>query len=194
MNTSAHISLEALADIADERVTGAALEAALAHVSACSTCDDTLHRLRQLITTMKSDRAPDVPRDVLLSAINIFSPRQSPLRRVMAILTFDSRYSAPAFGMRSVRTVSRQMLYSAEETDLDLRMTVQNDECILSGQVIRDGCESGFVEISGATGSSKATLNELCEFTLPAVPIGNYSLTLKMLDIEIEIPELELKD
>ena len=194
MNTSAHISLETLADIADDRVTGASLEAALAHVSTCSTCDDTLRRLRQLIVTMKSDRVPDVPRDVLLSAIKIFSPAQSPLRRIVAILTFDSRHSAPAFGMRSVRTPSRQMLYSAQETDLDLRVTVQNDECILSGQVMREGCEGGVVEISSATGSSKATLNDLCEFTLPAVPVGNYSLTLRMLDIEIEIPELELKD
>lgn len=192
MNTSAHISLETLADIADDRVTGAALETALAHVSACSACNDSLHRLRQLILTMKNDRAADVPRDVLLSAINIFSPSQSPLRRLVAILTFDSRSAGPAFGMRSVHTPSRQMLYSAQETDLDLRVTVQNDECIVAGQVIGDGCEGGVVEISGATGSSEASLNELCEFTLPAVPVGNYSLRVRMLDVEIEIPELEL--
>jgi hypothetical protein len=194
MNTSSHISLETLIDIAEDRVAGAALNAAMTHVLTCSACDDTLRRLRGLIVTMKSDRAADAPRDVLLSAINIFRPRESPLRRVVAILTFDSRSASPAFGMRSVRTASRQMLYSAQETDLDLRVTVQNDECIVSGQVIRDGCTGGIVEISGATASSEANLSELCEFTLPAVPVGNYSLTIRMLDLEIEIPELELKD
>ena len=194
MNTSSHISLEVLADIAEDRVAGAVLEAALAHVSTCSECDNRLRSLRHLIHTMKSDRAADAPRDVLLSTINIFSPSQSPLRRVVAILTFDSRNTGPAYGMRSLHSTSRQMLYSAQETDLDLRITVQNDECIVAGQIMRDGCTGGVVEISGATGSAEASLNELCEFTLPAVPIGHYSLKVRMLDVEIEIPELELKD
>jgi hypothetical protein len=194
MNTSSHISMEILADIAEDRVAGAALEAALAHVTTCSACDDILRRLRQLIVTMRSDRAADAPRDVLLAAINIFAPDPSPLRRVVAILTFDSRIAGPAFGMRSLRATSRQMLYSAQETDLDLRITVQNDECLVTGQIMRDGCAGGVVEISGATGSSEASLNELCEFTLQAVPVGTYSLTVRMLDVEIEIPELELKD
>ena len=194
MNTSSHISLEILADIAEDRVAGAILEAALAHVSTCSECDHTLRRLRQLIRTMKSDRAADVPRDVLLSTINIFSPSQSPLRRVVAILTFDSRSTNPAYGMRSLHNSSRQMLYSAQETDLDLRITVLNDECIVAGQIMRDGCTGGVVEISGATGSAETSLNDLCEFTLPAVPVGHYSLKIRMLDVEIEIPQLELKD
>jgi len=193
MNTSAHISLETIADIADDRVAGATLNAAMAHVSACSACNDILRRLRQLILTMKGDRAADAPRDVLLLAIKIFSASPAPLRRIVAILTFDSRSAGAAFGVRSLRTTSRQMLYSAQETDLDLRITVQNGECIVAGQIMRDGCAAGVVEISGANGSSKASLNELCEFTLPAVPAGNYSLTVRMLDVEIEIPELELK-
>ena len=194
MNTSSHISLEILADIAEDRVAGAVLHAAMAHVATCSACDDTLRRLRQLIVTMKTDRAADAPRDILLSAINVFAPSQSPLRRIVAILTFDSRSPGPAFGVRSIHRGSRQMLYSAQETDVDLRITVQNDECVVAGQIIRDGCAGGVVEISGAAGSLEATLNELCEFTLPAVPVGNYSLRVRMLDVEIEIPELELKD
>jgi hypothetical protein len=193
MNTSAHISLETLADIAEDRVAGADLNVAMTHVSMCSACDDTLRHLRQLIRTIKSDRAADAPRDVLLAAINVFSSPQSTLRRVVAILTFDSRSAGPAFGMRSLPTASHQMLYSAQETDVDLRVTVQDDECVVSGQVLRDGCAGGVVEISGATGSSEVSLNELCEFMLPAVPVGNYSLRVRMLDVEIEIPELDLK-
>ena len=196
MNTSAHISLETLADIADNRVTGEPFEAAMTHVSACSACGDRLGHLRQLILSMKSDRTEDAPRDVLMSAINIYSPSsQSPLRRIIAVLTFDSRSARPAFGMRSVHmAASRQMLYSAEDSDLDLRITVSNNECVLSGQVIGEGCVGGLVEISGATGSIEASLNELCEFTLPAIPVGNYSLRVRLRDVEIEIPDLELKD
>jgi len=194
MNTSSHISLEVLTDIAEERVRPEALEAAMSHISTCSACDDTLIRLRQLISMMRSDRSEDAPPEVLTSAMNIFSPGTPlPLRRIVAILTFDSRSAPPAFGMRSAHTISRQMLYSALESDLDLRITVQNEECIVVGQVLRENCSGGLVEISGVTGSAEAGLNELCEFTLPTVPLGNYLLRVKMVDVEIEVPDLELK-
>jgi hypothetical protein len=194
MNTSSHISFEILADIAENRLTGPALEAAMAHVMACSDCDDTLRRLQHLVVMMRTDTAEDAPFDLLRSAINSYSPaRQTPIRRIIAVLTFDSRNAGSAFGLRSIRTASRQLLYSAQDTDVDLRVSVQNEECILSGQIIREGCKGGLVEISGVTGSAAATLNELCEFTLPPIPAGHYSLKVKMPDVEIEIPELDLK-
>lgn len=195
MINSSHISLETFVDIVEGRATSAALEGAVAHISSCSDCVDTLRRLQQVILTMKSDTSQDAPRDVLQSAINIFSPeRHTPLRHIIAILTFDSRLAGPAYGIRSLRNVSRQLLYSAQETDLDLRITVQNDECIVAGQVIRAECVSGLVEISGDAGLATASLNEVCEFTLPAIPLGNYALRIKLPDVQIEIPELELKD
>ena len=194
MNNSTHIPVETLADIVEDRVTSEARVAAMTHISACSTCQDSLLQLQQLILTMRSDTTKDVPRDVVTSAINIFSQEErSPLRRIVALLTFDSRDAGPAYGMRSLLAVSRQLLYSAEDTDLDLRITVQNDECIVAGQVIGEGCSEGHVEISGAGGRSEATLNDVFEFTLPPVPVGNYSLTLRMHDLQIEIPDLELK-
>ena len=196
MKISSHISLETLADLVEGRSTSAALESAVAHISTCSECVDTLRQLQQVILMMKTDTAEDVPRGLLQSAINIFSPeKQLPtLRHIIAILTFDSRQAGPAYGIRSLRSTSRQLLYAAQETDLDLRITVQNDQCIVTGQIIRDGCISGLVEISGDGGSATANLNEVCEFTLPAIPLGNYSLRVKMPDVQIEIPELELKD
>ena len=195
MINSSHISLETLVDIVEGRATSAALEGAVAHITSCSDCVDTLRRLQQVIFTMKTDTGPDAPRDLLHSAINIFSPeKRSPLRHIIAILTFDSRVAGPAYGIRSLRSSSRQLLYSAQDTDLDLRVTVQNDECIVTGQVIRADCVNGQVEISGDAGSATASLNEVCEFTLPAIPLGNYSLRVKMPDVQIEIPELELKD
>jgi hypothetical protein len=195
MTNSSHISLETFTDIVEGRATSETLELAVAHISSCSDCVDTLRHLQQVILTMKSDTSKDAPRDVLYSAINIFSPaRRAPLRHIIAILTFDSRLAGPAYGIRSVRSTSRQLLYSAQETDLDLRVTVQNDECIVTGQVIRADCVSGQVEISGDAGAATASFNEVCEFTLPAIPVGNYSLRIKMPDVQIEIPELELKD
>src|SRR3954464_7167999 len=112
MNTSAHIPLETLVDIAEKRLTSGALEAAMSHVQTCSACNDTLRRLQHVILLMTTDPATDAPRDVLASAINIFSPEEtaSAIRRVVAALTFDSRTATPAFGMRSLNTAWRQML------------------------------------------------------------------------------------
>ena len=194
MSSRTHIPVETLADIADERATSEVRKAAMSHISACSTCLDMLHRIQQLILMMKSDNTIDAPRDVLASAINIFSREKPlPLRRIIALLTFDSYKAGPAFGVRSLRTASRQMLYSAEDIDLELRVTVQNDECILAGQIIGEGCAGADIEVAGEAGRSTASLNEMCEFTLQPIPAGNYSLTVRMLDREIEIPELELK-
>ncbi|HKY43076.1 MAG TPA: hypothetical protein VJM50_08265 [Pyrinomonadaceae bacterium] len=194
MTSSTHISVETLANIAEGTATSVVREAAMAHISTCSMCHGMLRRLQQLILMMRTDSTNDAPRDVLTTAINIFSQEKpSPLRRIVALLTFDSRNAGPAYGVRSHLTASRQMLYSAEETDVELRITVQNDECTLAGQVIGEGCAGGHVEISGEAGRSEATLNEECEFKLPPIPIGNYSLIVRMLDRQIEIPELELK-
>ena len=193
--TTSHISLETLADLVEGRATSEVLDGAVAHITTCSDCVDSLRRLQRLTLIMKSDTSADAPRDLLQSAINIFTPERQPsFRHIIATLTFDSRLAGPAYGIRSLRSNSRQLLYSAQETDLDLRITVQNDECVVAGQVMRDGCAGGRVEISGDAGSAAATLNELCEFTLPAIPLGNYSFRVKMPDVQIEIPELELKD
>ena len=198
MNNSPHISLENLADIAEERdvsKTSETVEAAERHLALCATCAVTLQSLRRLVLLMKSDTAQDVPRDVLMSALSIFTPvRTTPLRRIVAILSFDSRAAGPAFGMRSIYTPSRQLLYTAPETAVDLRVTVENGECQLAGQVIRDNCGGAQIELSSATGTVNTELNELCEFTFPPIPAGNYSLRVRMPDVEIEIPELELRD
>ena len=200
MNNSPHISLESLADIAEERASSETLQVAQSHLAVCETCNATLHNLRRLIFLMKSDTA-DVPRGVLRSALNIFAPAPPvPLPRIIAVLTFDSRAAGPAFGMRSIRTPSRQLLYTAQETALDLRVTVLNEECSLAGQIMRDGGAGmlqslrAHIELSGAIGTVTAELNELCEFSFPAIPLGLYSLRVRMPDVEIEIPELELKD
>lgn len=194
MNSSTHIEWEMLVDIAEGRATSEALEPAMVHVSSCTDCADTLSRLKQLILMMRSDTGSDVPQDVLASALKIFQREEQPvLPHIIAVLAFDSRSGSRALGMRSFHTVSRQMLYSAQDIDVDLRIALQNEECILTGQIIRSDCVGGRVAVAGTAGSAETTLNELCEFTLPAVPLGIYSLTVILHDIEIEIPELELK-
>lgn len=197
--TSQHIPFTAIADLAENRAAADERSTLMRHISTCTECGDELRRLEQVMLMMRTDTEPDAPRDLIAYAVNIFAQRResgapSLLRRIVAALTFDSSTNlAPAFGMRSGQAASRQLVYSAEGNDVDLRLTLLNDQWLVSGQLLGQGCEAGEVRLEGETKSAVAPLNELCEFTLPPVSSGRYKLLLRLGNIEVEVPQLELK-
>jgi len=195
---STHIPFETLADLAEGQAAKTEREAAAGHLTTCSMCAAQLSKLESVMALMRTDESEDAPRDLLSYVINMFQQNRleresSILRRLVATLTFDSMTTAPAFGVRSAQSEARQLLYSAEENDIDLRITPRNELWIVAGQVLRADCVGGQVELAGPTGSAVAPLNDLCEFTLPPVSAGKYSLRVKIADLEVEVPELELK-
>lgn len=194
--TFQHLPFEKLADLAEGRLPDAERTAAAAHISACSRCSTQYARLEQTIGLMRTDEAQDAPRDVMASVINLFRSRASEsepsmVQRVLAALSFDSAKLAPAYGVRSGQATARQMLYSAGNNDLDLRVQPSGETWIVSGQVLGE-CAGGRARLEGAAAETTAELNELCEFTLPPVPPGSYTLRLRLNEVEVEVPELRL--
>lgn len=198
MNTfSPHIPFEKLVDLADERPVGEA-PASMAHISACSRCTTELQQLRQVVTLMRTDTSEDAPADILAYARNMFRERATArelpiLRRIVAALSFDSLKVAPTFGVRSTSASFRQLLYSVESSDIDLRITSDNDQWVVAGQVLGQDCGGGEVTLEGERESVVAAVNELCEFNLPPVAAGSYKLFLRLPGVEVEIPQLELQ-
>ncbi|MGH9932627.1 MAG: hypothetical protein ACREA9_25770 [Pyrinomonadaceae bacterium] len=196
---SQHIPFARLADLAENRASAEERTASMTHVSACSDCAAELQRLGRVLELMRTDTAPDAPRDLLAFARAIFrrpegSSEPSLLRRIVAALTFDSSMNlTPAFGVRSGQSASRQLLYSAEGSDIDLRISSQKDQWIVAGQLLGPGCAGGQVEIEGEGQAATAALNDICEFTLPPLPSGSYMLRLRLRDTQVEIPRLELR-
>lgn len=196
---SQHIPFSALVDLAENRTAPDESSELMTHVSTCTKCKGELQGLEQVMLLMRTDTAPDAPRDLIAYAVNIFAQRAaakapSLLRRLVAALTFDSNANlVPAFGMRSGQVASRQLVYSAEGNDVDLRLTPLKDQWVVAGQLLGQGCEAGEVRLEGETSSAAARMNELCEFTLPPVPSGSYKLFLRLGNIEVEVPQLELK-
>ncbi len=196
--TFQHLPFEKIADLAEGRLLAAEREAAEAHLSSCSRCAAQLARLERTINLMRSDETKDAPRDVLFSVVNMFrervaaTPEPSLVRRVLAALSFDSAQVSPAYGVRSGQAAARQMLYSAGDNDLDLRVQPSGEAWVVSGQVLGQ-CTGGRVELAGSDTETAAELNELCEFTLPAVSSGSYTLRLRLGEVEVEIPELQLR-
>ena len=196
--TSRHISFEKLADLAENRLSHEERAASLSHVTACSHCGARLKELERLVNLMRTDSAEDAPRDVRANAVALFGVRGSSTKpsiaqRLIAALSFDSARLSPAYGLRSGQPQARQLLYSAGENDLDLRVRPSGAEWVVSGQVL-GVCAGGQVELQGETGGSTAiaALNDLCEFALPPVPTGRYTLKLLLNDMEVEVPDLEL--
>jgi hypothetical protein len=191
-----HIPFATLADLAEDKIP-AERATLMAHVTGCSTCAAELHKLARLVTLMREDTEVDAPRDVLVQALNIFPQHLSAgepslVRRLVAALTFDSFNAAPAFGMRSGQAPIRQLLFTADKTDLDIRIQSMAEGLIVSGQVLADACAGGEITLAGPATTVSASLNELCEFKLAAVVAGTYTLRVQLGEVELEIPQLEL--
>ena len=172
------------------------------HLASCARCSTQAVEFERVATLMRADTSVDAPRDLIFDAVHLFRsrrPEPAPglLRRIVAALTFDSNTRTHAFGVRSGQAApARQLLFGAGDFDVDLRLAAGEEGWTVSGQVLGP-CEGGHVEAFASGTSEEATaqasLNDLCEFTLPPVPEGTYALRLRLNDTEIEIPELSLK-
>jgi anti-sigma factor RsiW len=200
--TPRHIPFARLADLAEGRLSPEAAAADRAHLADCTSCSAQAAQLGRLAALMRADTSEDAPAQLVASVVQMFRARRARaeepglLRRLVAALTFDSSGLRPAFGVRSGQAApARQMLFSAGDFDVDLRLAPGGEGWTVSGQVLGP-CTGGEVELldpEGAT-AARATLNELCEFTLlPPTPDGTYALRLRLEGVEVEIPELSLK-
>ena len=152
---------------------------------------------------------PDVPAALERAAIGLFSARApvaSPREaaralwhEVVAVLSFDS-WATPALasGMRSLRSPTRHLLYSAEGRDIDLRVaSAAAASFSLSGQILGPD-EQGRIELepisSGVGPTRRAELDSLGEFRIDDIPRGVYRLSLEVSGERIVLPPLDMGD
>lgn len=200
--TPRHIPFARLADLAEGRLSPEEAAEERAHLDACTSCAGQAAQLGHLTALMRADTTEDAPPALVSDVVRMFRARKIEasepglLRRLVAALSFDSSSLTPAFGVRSGQAApARQMLFSAGDLDVDLRLARGAEGWTVSGQVLGP-CAGGEVELVGDDGSTaaRASLNELCEFTLlPPTPDGTYALRLRFEQTEVEIPELSLK-
>jgi anti-sigma factor RsiW len=192
---SRHIAFARLVDLVEGRLAPDQVEQAQLHVSACPRCAADVIWLERVIGLMHADDSEDPPPFVIAQARRLFRSRVAPdppaRRRILALPRFDSKRLPLALGMRSTGPADRQMLFSAADYDLDLRVRPAGSLWVIAGQVL--GTEQGGqVELRGPIGTTQALLNELSEFVLPPVQAGGYELTVRLSELEIEISGLEI--
>jgi len=194
-----HIPVNRLADLVEGRLTPDERAQLEAHIAACARCSGELAQLERLIRLMRTDTAEDAPQSVIARAVRLFRSRSVPApassgsrRHVLAVLRFDSAGLAPALGVRSGEPTTRQLLFSAEAYDIDLRIEPAGQEWIVSGQVLGESAAGGRAELQSAMSTWQAALNAQSEFTMPPIPAGHYELILHLTDMDAEMDELKI--
>lgn len=148
---------------------------------------------------------PEVPAALTHAAVALWPATAAPglaglLRRLQAVLSVDSWAAAPtALGLRGPRSPTRQLLFSAEGCDIDLRISPAGEGFALSGQVLGP-YESGTVALHqvpatsdlAVPGPRHTTLDMLGEFHLASVAGGRYQLSLQLGGDEIVLPPIEV--
>ncbi|MFO1341056.1 MAG: hypothetical protein U1F53_23020 [Burkholderiaceae bacterium] len=122
-------------------------------------------------------------------------------RRFLASLAFDSWAQAPlAAGLRSAAaSPTRQLVFSTEGRDVDLRIAPAAPGYTVSGQILGPE-ESGTAVLrpagapagTDASSALQATVDPLGEFRLAAVAPGRYELRLLLGRDELVLPPFEV--
>lgn len=116
------------------------------------------------------------------------------LRRLVAVLGFDSAgSSAVAAGLRSAGEGTRQLLYSTDGRDVDLRVARAPDghHWQLSGQVLGPDT-AGSAQLHCGEQRRELPWSEWGEFQFDGVPAGEARLVLRGEGWELELPPLPL--
>jgi hypothetical protein len=116
------------------------------------------------------------------------------LRRFVAALAFDSGSTTPAaLGLRSGALATRQLLFTAEGHDVDLRLEpMAGGRWKVSGQVLGpDAVGSALLLPSGAP-AQQVAWSPLAEFSFDPVAAGACQLLLRSDAWEIDIPDVPL--
>lgn len=189
-----HIEFEKLLEKFEGLLAEDEAREAVAHLAECADCAAQAAKLERFFKYANEDYE-EAGQAVTARLLNIFqpkklsAPRESIGKRLLAILTFDDWQTA--LNERFIFSDTRQLLYKAENYDIDLRLDFIGDKCRLSGQILPD-CDGAEIEIIAENVRIKADLNENCEFVFPLISQGTYELQINLKDNFIDISEISL--
>jgi len=119
---------------------------------------------------------------------------QGVVAHIAAVLSFDSwAMPAVAAGMRSVRSPTRHLLFSAQGRDIDLRIAPAAELFSLAGQILGPD-DAGQVELQPQGGAApiSTALDALGEFRIDGLQRGTYVVTLTLGADRILLPPVEV--
>ena len=192
---------ERLIDYLDRRLDAATAQAVAAHLrSGCAKCSADLAWYESFVRVTAGDDSIEPPPWVVNRAIKIFDGKQrrSPLANrlgsIIATLIYDS-YSRPSLaGARATETDHHQLLYRAEDYNIDLLLAASGEGTNITGQILRESeClfeSAAHLELEllrEGERLDKTRTNEVGEFTITAPDSGTYDLRVQAGELSITI-------
>lgn len=203
-NPMTHLKYETLLNYLEGQLSTEERNQVDAHFAeACQQCDRRLVLLRTVLQTVVGDRTVAPPADVLKEAVEKAKSRKKTSKpklwnRMVAALTFDSHLQLSSAAMRGSGR-ARQMLFTAEQVDIDLQIKSGRSDHQLLGQVLdtrhSGGSISAFVSLQNNEGQQRATeTDSLGQFAFHGVSSGTYDLVFDLDDQEISVTGLEFRN
>jgi len=167
----------------------------------CQQCKRQLALLRTVLDVVAKDRTIAPPTAVLKKTIELKqgrSPQPKFWNRVVAVLSFDSSLQLSTAATRGTAR-ARQVLFTAEQVDIDLNLKLGRENHELFGQIL-DTRQSGesrptFVCLQNNEGQQRATETDtLGQFAFHGITSGTYDLVFDLDDQEIAVTGLEFRD
>jgi hypothetical protein len=204
MSSTEPITFQRLLDWIERGLTDAeaqSLEAQLA--TANSQTQQTIDWLRAFRAVRSQITLETPPAPLHAALLNQFQPTlaQRVLRRVTALLTFDSAQQPALAGVRSGESRTLQVIYDSDlmEIAISIRPSRQSDRLDLHGQVFphAQNVVSDLVVrlFQGNELTDIALTNQFGEFSFTAVPAGLHTLSLiaEANQLELEAFEVPLR-
>ena len=147
---------------------------------------------------MQRDDSADAPADSIRWASNLFRTRAAErkpsfVKKLAAVLQMEISPNKAAFGERSASTsAARQMLYSADDHAIDLRIEKSEKGFTIRGQVLGDGFADASARLFDDGREFEAIASDTSEFTFENVPAGRYDLTLRAREVEITLKAIDI--
>ncbi|HUR99927.1 MAG TPA: carboxypeptidase-like regulatory domain-containing protein [Pyrinomonadaceae bacterium] len=159
----------------------------------------TEKNLQNIIELMRRDESVDAPSDSVRWASNLFrtrAPESKPslVKKLAAVFQMEIAPNKPAFGERSASAAAvRQILYTAGDNAIDIRIEKAKRAFNLRGQVLGEGLTKAVVSIVGSDNSYEIDINETGEFRLDGMPAGSYEITIRSVELEITLKAFEIE-
>ncbi|HZI51765.1 MAG TPA: hypothetical protein VFE29_08070 [Terriglobia bacterium] len=187
-----HLTVEEALDLIEKRALPDQVSFWNSHILTCSDCAAQLQTWQALRNLLSRENLEDAPRSVISTANAIFEPRPAgrSIREVIASAIFDSS-SQPALAGARGSAGTRQLLFSADEFDIHLRILVRGTQRRITGQLLsreknRDvkGTQVHLVQQGKCVETTE--VDRFGEFEFHEVPEGP-------LDLEVELTHLRIK-
>jgi|CXWL01.1.fsa_nt_gi hypothetical protein len=149
--------------------------------------------LEHIIRRMQTDMAVDAPADAVRYSKNLFrarasQPKESMLRRILAVMRADLAPGTAAFGERSTgEGQARQMLFDSGDNAVDIRIHKVKKNFTIRGQIFGAGFAKCRIEINSGSRSFTTQIDDMGEFRFDDIRPGEYSVVVRGHDQEIVI-------